>query len=83
MRDGEIGRGIRIAHDMADPNSLYNRPAKVVVLDVTGAPGDRSAIVTGEDTCGLERRHLRAVEAEDLAEQLGVVLTQQIGRAHV
>lgn len=31
---------IRIAHDMADPNSLYNRPAKVAVLDVTGAPGD-------------------------------------------
>ena len=30
----------------ADPNSLYNRPAKVQVLDVTGAPGDGDLALT-------------------------------------
>ena len=30
----------------ADPNSLYNRPAKVQVLDVTGAPGDGNLALT-------------------------------------
>lgn len=37
---------IRISRDMADPNSLYNRPAKVAVLDVTGAPGDGNISLT-------------------------------------
>jgi hypothetical protein len=30
----------------ADPNSLYNRPAKVQVADVTGAPGDGDLALT-------------------------------------
>jgi hypothetical protein len=30
----------------SDPNSLYNRPAKVQVLDVTGAPGDGNLALT-------------------------------------
>ena len=30
----------------ADPNSLYNRPAKVQLLPVTGAPGDGNAALT-------------------------------------
>jgi hypothetical protein len=30
----------------ADPNSLYNRPARVQVLDVTGAPGDGNLSLT-------------------------------------
>ena len=37
---------IRIAREMADPNSLYNRPAKVQVADVTGAPGDGNLALT-------------------------------------
>ncbi len=32
--------GIETAREMADPNSLFNRRAKVMVADVTGAPGD-------------------------------------------
>jgi hypothetical protein len=31
---------IETTREMADPNSLYNRRAKVMVADVTGAPGD-------------------------------------------
>jgi hypothetical protein len=31
---------IETAREMADPTSLYNRRAKVMVADVTGAPGD-------------------------------------------
>lgn len=38
--------GIRIARDRADPNSLYNRAAKVMVADVTGAPGDGDQSLT-------------------------------------
>lgn len=37
---------IRVARDRADPNSLYNRPAKVMVADVTGAPGDGNIALT-------------------------------------
>jgi len=37
---------IRIARDRADPNSLYNRSAKVMVADVTGAPGDGNVSLT-------------------------------------
>jgi hypothetical protein len=32
--------GIDAARKRSDPHSLYNRPAQVAVLDVTGAPGD-------------------------------------------
>jgi hypothetical protein len=45
-RIGAVLTGIRIAHDKADPGSLYNRPAKVLVTDVTGAPGDGNQSLT-------------------------------------
>jgi len=45
-RIGDILTGIRIARDKADPDSLYNRPAKVFVADVTGAPGDGNTALT-------------------------------------
>ena len=45
--------GIRIARDRADPNSLLNRPAKVMVADVTGAPGDGNAALTQKIRAGL------------------------------
>ena len=45
-RIGAVLTSIRIAHDKANPNSLYNRPAKVLVADVTGAPGDGDAVLT-------------------------------------
>ncbi len=37
---------IQTAAMHADPNSLYNRPAKVQVADVTGAPGDGDLALT-------------------------------------
>jgi hypothetical protein len=37
---------IETTREMADPNSLYNRRAKVMVADVTGAPGDGDAALT-------------------------------------
>jgi hypothetical protein len=45
-RIGAVLTSIRIAHDKADPGSLYNRPAKVLVEDVTGAPGDGNQTLT-------------------------------------
>ncbi len=45
-RIGAVLTSIRIAHDKADPGSLYNRPAKVMVADVTGAPGDGNISLT-------------------------------------
>jgi hypothetical protein len=51
---------IRVARDRADPNSLYNRPAKVQVVQVTGAPGDGNLSLT---------RHMR-----DLLGRYGVVV---------
>lgn len=47
-RIGAVLTGIRIAHDKADPGSLYNRAAKVQVADVTGAPGDGDAALTAQ-----------------------------------
>ena len=38
--------GIQTAMEHADPNSLYNRPAKVQLLPVTGAPGDGDTSLT-------------------------------------
>lgn len=38
--------GIQVAREQADPNSLYNRPAKVMVAEVTGAPGDGDYALT-------------------------------------
>ncbi len=40
--------GIEIAREKADPNSLYNRPAKVLVAEVTGAPGDGDVSLTNQ-----------------------------------
>ncbi|HVC61645.1 MAG TPA: hypothetical protein VND19_14935 [Acetobacteraceae bacterium] len=37
---------IETAREVADPNSLYNRRAKVMVADVTGAPGDGDESLT-------------------------------------
>ena len=45
-RIGAVLTSIRVAHDKADPNSLYNRPAKVLVAEVTGAPGDGDQALT-------------------------------------
>lgn len=45
-RVGAVLTGIRIAHEKADPNSLYNRAAKVMVAEVTGAPGDGNDALT-------------------------------------
>jgi hypothetical protein len=45
-RIGAVLTSIRVAHDKADPGSLYNRPAKVQVVDVTGAPGDGDTSLT-------------------------------------
>lgn len=45
-RIGAVLTSIRVAHDKADPNSLYNRPARVMVADVTGAPGDGNEALT-------------------------------------
>lgn len=48
--------GVETAIMRADPHSLYNRPARVRVAAVTGAPGD------GDHALALEmRRQLRAV----------------------
>jgi hypothetical protein len=39
---------IETVREMADPNSLFNRRAKVMVADVTGAPGDGDTSLTGQ-----------------------------------
>ncbi len=48
--------GINTSLQRANPNSLYNRPARVAVLEVTGAPGDGDAALTR-----LMRAHLSAL----------------------
>ncbi|MBS0638481.1 MAG: hypothetical protein U1E70_23040 [Acetobacteraceae bacterium] len=45
-RIGAVLTSIRITRDKADPNSLYNRAARVLVTDVTGAPGDGNTSLT-------------------------------------
>jgi hypothetical protein len=45
-RIGAVLTSIRIARDKADPGSLYNRAAKVLVADVRGAPGDGDLALT-------------------------------------
>ena len=45
-RIGAVLTSIQLARDKADPGSLYNRPAKVEVSDVTGAPGDGNVSLT-------------------------------------
>jgi hypothetical protein len=46
QRIGAVLTSIRVAHDKADPGSLYNRAAKVLVTEVTGAPGDGDLALT-------------------------------------
>jgi hypothetical protein len=45
-RIGAVLTSIRVTRDKADPGSLYNRAAKVLVADVTGAPGDGDQSLT-------------------------------------
>ncbi|MEA2744999.1 MAG: hypothetical protein QOG25_3370 [Acetobacteraceae bacterium] len=45
-RIGAVLTSIQLARDKSDPGSLYNRPAKVMVADVTGAPGDGNISLT-------------------------------------
>lgn len=45
-RIGAVLSSIKLARDKADPNSLYNRTAKVDVAEVTGAPGDGNEALT-------------------------------------
>jgi hypothetical protein len=45
-RIGAVLTSIQLARNKADPNSLYNRSAKVQVTDVTGAPGDGDQSLT-------------------------------------
>jgi hypothetical protein len=45
-RIGAVLTSIQVARDKADPGSLYNRAAKVMVPDVTGAPGDGDQALT-------------------------------------
>lgn len=42
----ELLTGIQAALQRADPHSLYNRPARVLVTQVTGAPGDGNLALT-------------------------------------
>lgn len=39
---------IETAREEADPNSLYNRKVRVMVADVTGAPGDGDSALTNQ-----------------------------------
>ncbi|WP_428484265.1 hypothetical protein [Rhodopila sp.] len=45
-RIGAVLTSIQVARNKADPNSLYNRPARVMVAEVTGAPGDGNQALT-------------------------------------
>jgi hypothetical protein len=45
-RIGAVLTSVRITRDKADPDSLYNRSARVLVTDVTGAPGDGNTALT-------------------------------------
>jgi len=45
-RIGAVLTSIQLARNKADPNSLYNRSARVQVTDVTGAPGDGDQSLT-------------------------------------
>ncbi len=45
-RIGAVLTSIQVARNKSDPGSLYNRPAKVLVSEVTGAPGDGDIALT-------------------------------------
>ena len=48
---------IQAALQRADPNSLYNRPARVQVATVRGAPGDGNRALTQQMREHLEEVH--------------------------
>ena len=54
--------GIETTREMADPNSLFNRRAKVMVAEVTGAPGD------GDDSLTRQMRTHLALLGPDGAD---------------
>ena len=60
--DRRLLTNIETAREMADPNSLYNRRAKVMVADVTGAPGD------GDDSLTQQMRTRLALLGPDGAD---------------
>ncbi|MGA3402169.1 MAG: hypothetical protein ABSC95_23420 [Acetobacteraceae bacterium] len=63
---------IETAREIADPNSLFNRRAKVMVADVTGAPGD------GDDTLTRQMRsHLALLGPTVQATAAGADFTVQ------
>lgn len=55
--------GVETAIMRADPTSLYNRPARVLVAAVTGAPGD------GDHALTLEMRRQLAVVGEQVVDK--------------
>ncbi|MGC8468607.1 MAG: hypothetical protein ACP5NI_01750, partial [Acetobacteraceae bacterium] len=48
-------RRIRLAEEESNPQSLVNRPARIVVAPVTGAPGDGDTALTREMRADLPR----------------------------
>lgn len=46
--------GVEVALMRADPNSLYNRPARVLVSGVTGAPGNGDPLLSGSMQMALK-----------------------------
>lgn len=48
-------RRIRLAEEESNPNSLVNRPARIVVSAVTGAPGDGDVALTRQMRLALPR----------------------------
>jgi hypothetical protein len=63
---------IQTMQEMADPNSLYNRRAKVDVADVTGAPGDGDLSLTKQ-----MRTHLALLGPAVLTTATGADFTVQ------
>ncbi len=47
-RIGSLIEAVRAAQMQSDPHSLYNRPAKIYLPPVTGAPGDGNATLTAQ-----------------------------------
>lgn len=67
---------IQIAQEMANPNSLYHRAAKVMVAEVTGAPGDGDESLTKQ-----MRTHLALLGPQVQATPVGADYTVQ-GQVH-
>ena len=67
-----------MAREKADPNSLYNRPAKVMVADVTGAGDTVIATFTAALAAGASNE-----EAAHLANYAGGIVVMKRGTATV